>query len=33
MDVLAQSLEESKKRRSAANGKPAIAKRRKKTAA
>jgi DNA end-binding protein Ku len=33
MDVLAQSLEASKKRRSDANGKPAEAKRRKKTAA
>jgi DNA end-binding protein Ku len=33
MDVLAQSLEASKKRRSDANGKPAAAKRRKKTAA
>lgn len=33
MDVLAESLEASKKRRSDANGKPAEAKRRKKTAA
>jgi DNA end-binding protein Ku len=33
MDVLAQSLEASKKRRSGTNGKPAEAKRRKKTAA
>jgi DNA end-binding protein Ku len=33
MDVLAQSLEASKKRRSDSNGKPAAAKRRKKTAA
>ena len=33
MDVLAQSLEASKKRRSGGNGKPAEAKRRKKTAA
>jgi DNA end-binding protein Ku len=33
MDVLAQSLEASKNRRSGANGKPAEAKRRKKTAA
>jgi DNA end-binding protein Ku len=33
MDVLAQSLEESKKRRGASNGKAASAKRRKKTAA
>jgi DNA end-binding protein Ku len=33
MDVLAQSLEASKKRRTDANGKPAAAKRRKKTAA
>jgi DNA end-binding protein Ku len=33
MDVLAQSLEESKKRRTAGNGKPAATKRRKKTAA
>lgn len=33
MDVLAQSLEESKKRRAGANGKATVAKRRKKTAA
>jgi DNA end-binding protein Ku len=33
MDVLAQSLEESKKRRTSGNGKPATTRRRKKTAA
>jgi DNA end-binding protein Ku len=33
MDVLAQSLEESKKRRTGSNGKPATTRRRKKTAA